>query len=94
LALIKQPDLISSCLPFSKKILDEFFLSAKASLFQLNQLLLSTMDQVVSYLNDSLPGMKASNFLEMISQVKLLTDINADLKEERKEDSNFDWLFA
>ena len=52
------------------------------------------MDQVVSYLNDSLPGMKASNFLQIISQVKLLTDINADLKEERKEDSNFDWLFA
>jgi hypothetical protein len=52
------------------------------------------MDQVVSYLNDSLPGMKASNFLQIISQVKLLTDINSDLKEERKEDSNFDWLFT
>jgi hypothetical protein len=51
------------------------------------------MDQVVSYLNDSLPAMKASEFLPIVSQVKLLTDINNDLKEERKEDSNYDWLF-
>jgi hypothetical protein len=93
LALIKQPDLISSCLPFSKKILDDFFLSAKHSLFELNQLLLKTMDQVVSYLNDSLPAMKASEFLPIVSQVKLLTDINSELKEERKEDNNYDWLF-
>jgi hypothetical protein len=51
------------------------------------------MDQVVSYLNDSLPAMKASEFLQIVSQVKLLTDFNSELKEERKEDNNFDWLF-
>jgi hypothetical protein len=37
--------------------------------------------------------MKASEFLPIVSQVKLLTDINIDLKEERKEEKNFDWLF-
>ncbi len=51
------------------------------------------MDQVVNYLNDSLPAMKASDFLQILSQVKLFTDINNDLKEERKEDSDYDWLF-
>ena len=52
------------------------------------------MDQVVSYLNDSFPAMKASDFLQIVSQVKLLTDINSELKEERKEDTNYDWLFT
>ncbi len=74
--------------------MDDFFLSAKSSLLELNQLLLSTMDQVVSYLNDSLPAMKASYFLQIVSQVKLLTDIYSELKEERKEDKNYDWLFT
>ncbi len=51
------------------------------------------MDQVVNYLNDSFPSMKASEFLTFVSQVKRLFDVSEGLKEERKEKEDFDWLF-
>ena len=47
----------------------------------------------MNYLNDSLPPMKASEFLSFVSQVKRLFDFNESLKEEQKEKDDFDWLF-
>jgi hypothetical protein len=47
----------------------------------------------VNYLDDSLPAMKASEFLKFITEVKRLVDVGTEIKEERKEDSNCDWLF-
>ncbi len=47
----------------------------------------------MNYLNDSLPAMKASEFLSFVSQVKRLFDVGENLKEERKEKEDFDWLF-
>ncbi len=51
------------------------------------------MDRIVNYLDDSLPSMKASEFLKFITEVKRLADFSTEMKEERKEDSNCDWLF-
>jgi hypothetical protein len=51
------------------------------------------MDRIVNYLDDSLPAMKASEFLKFITEVKRLVDVGTEIKEERKEDSNCDWLF-
>jgi hypothetical protein len=51
------------------------------------------MDRIVNYLDDSLPAMKASEFLKFITEVKRLADVATEIKEERKEDSNCDWLF-
>ena len=51
------------------------------------------MDRIINYLDESLPAMKASEFLKFITEVKRLVDVAADINEERKEDSNCDWLF-
>ncbi len=51
------------------------------------------MDRIVNYLDDSLPSMKASEFLKFITEVKRIADFSSEIKEERKEDSNCDWLF-
>ncbi len=51
------------------------------------------MDQVMNYLSDSLPAMKASEFLSFVTNVKRLCDVSESLKEERKEKEDYDWLF-
>ena len=51
------------------------------------------MDQVMNYLSDSLPAMKASEFLSFVTDVKRLYDLSEGLKEERKEKEDYDWLF-
>ena len=51
------------------------------------------MDQVVSYLDDKLPAMRASDFLKIVSQIKTFCDLARDIKEEKKEEQDFDWLF-
>jgi hypothetical protein len=51
------------------------------------------MDRIVNYLDDSLPAMRASEFLKFITEVKRLADVSTEMMEERKEDSNCDWLF-
>lgn len=84
-ALFQQPDLITSSAPINKLYLDHFFRTAKSSLFELNQQILQTMDQVVSYLEDSLPAMKASSFLKIVSQIKRFCDLAKDIKEEKKD---------
>ena len=48
---------------------------------------------MVNYLGDSLPAMKASEFLSFVSEVKRLCDVSESLNEERKEKEDFDWLF-
>jgi hypothetical protein len=84
---------VVTSIPLVKCVLDQFFNKAKSSIFKLNQLILSTMDRIVNYLDESLPAMKSSEFLKFITEVKRLVDVAADMKEERKEDSNCDWLF-
>ncbi len=52
------------------------------------------MDHVVNYLSDSLPAMKASDFLALVDQIKRVCDASEGLKEERKEQLDFEWLFG
>jgi hypothetical protein len=56
-------------------------------------MILSTTERILNYLDDSLPAMKGSEFLKFITDVKRMVDFSSDIKEERKEESNFDWLF-
>lgn len=51
------------------------------------------MNTVDSYLEDKLPAMKASDFLKTVSHIKTFCDLTKDLKEERKEQEDFVWLF-
>jgi hypothetical protein len=37
------------------------------------------MDRIVNYLDDSLPAMKASEFLKFITEVKRLVDVAGDM---------------
>jgi hypothetical protein len=37
------------------------------------------MDRIVNYLDDSLPAMRASEFLKFITDVKRLADVAADI---------------
>ena len=51
------------------------------------------MERLSAYLNNSLPNMKSSDFLAFIGKVKQLCEVAKTVKEERKEQVDFDWLF-
>jgi len=90
---LKKPDLIPTCLPFNKQNLDAFFADAKKQLTSFNHEVIAMIDQLATYINNSLPEMKSSQFLAFLGKVKRLCGIAQGFKEERKEAEDFDWLF-
>lgn len=84
LQFLKREELITSCIPFIKQNLDSYFADAKQQLTDFNTFIISYVERLSAYLNNSLPNMKSSEFIAFIAKVKQLCDLAATVKEERK----------
>ncbi len=55
---------------------------------------MQSLDSVVQYLNDDMPNMKGSEFLQMVSKIRKFVLLQLDFEDERKEKESFEFLFS
>ncbi len=53
-----------------------------------------TLESIVEYLSDTMPSMKGSDFLKMVSKIRKFSVFYADFDEEAKEKESFDFFFS
>ena len=85
--------MIPSYIPLNKSNLDTFFAEANQQLTAFNKDVITLVEQLAAYLNNSFPKKKSSEFLKFVANVKKMCGVASMFKEESKEDCDFDWLF-